>query len=135
MASVVDLANAIATFEGFYKPGTIAARNNNPGNLRAGIGQAGVDGGFAVFNAPADGWNALYHQINLDASRGYTLTDFMSKYAPSSENDTVAYTNFVSSVTGIDPNTYLTSLDSGNQSSFPTLPLRKRRTTPVVEVT
>ena len=61
-ASIVDLANAIATMEGYYKVGSLANRNNNPGNLIVGIGQIGTDSkGFAVFANASDGWLSLIH--------------------------------------------------------------------------
>lgn len=113
-----SIAQAIATMEGYFTAGTIADRNNNPGNLLAmgQAGQIGVDSrGFAIFATPEDGWNALENQISLDASRGLTLTEFLNKYAPSSQNNTQAYIDFVSQRTGLDPNALLSAgLDSAN---------------------
>jgi len=112
------IAQAIATMEGYFTAGTVADRNNNPGNLLAmgQPGQIGVDSrGFAIFATPEDGWTALENQIALDASRGLTLSQFLNKYAPSSENNTQAYIDFVSERTGLDPNAPLSAgLDTGN---------------------
>lgn len=106
-----SVAASISQMEGYNVAGSLAQRNNNPGNLRF-VGQAGAvqgQGGFAAFPTPEAGQQALLDQINLDASRGMTLTQFVNSYAPPSENDTSNYLNFVSSQTGIDPNSSLTS--------------------------
>ena len=84
----------------------LSVRNNNPGNLRE-AGQPGVigtDSGFAVFQSPQAGLQAMRRQIALDTQeRGMTLSQFLTKYAPPSENDTFGYIDFVSRVTGLDP--------------------------------
>lgn len=84
----------------------LSIRNNNPGNLRE-AGQPGVvgtDSGFAVFQSPQAGLQAMRRQIALDTQeRGMTLSQFLTKYAPPSENDTFGYIDFVSRVTGLDP--------------------------------
>lgn len=113
MATIQDLANSIAKFEGYFVSNSVAARNNNPGNLRYAnqTGTVGKDSkGFAIFGTAEEGWTALSHQINLDANRGLTLASFMNKYAPSSENDTNSYLSYVSSQTGVDPSM---TLDAG----------------------
>jgi hypothetical protein len=105
------LAQSIATFEGFFQPGTLAQRNNNPGNLRAGAGQTGTDpNGFAVFPDVSTGWAALYHQISLDSGRGLDLSQFISKYAPPSENNTGNYLNYLTGQLGVSPTTQLADL-------------------------
>ena len=98
MATLTDLAKAVARQEG-------NTFGNNPGNLRYN-GQYGATkgaNGFAVFATPELGWMALERQIALDASRGHTLSSFLAKYAPASENDTGTYIANVSSWTGIQP--------------------------------
>lgn len=76
--------------------GTLAAKNNNPGNLRF-AGQAGAkkgEGGFAAFDSVKAGYEALKKQISLDASRGHTLESFTKKYAPESDgNNPIEYLN------------------------------------------
>jgi len=97
----------------YIPTGTLADKNNNPGNLRF-VGQAGAtqgEGGFAKFNTPEDGWLALQNQIRLDQSRGLTLAQFVEKYAPSTENDTNLYIQQMSQWLGVDPNVPLASLD------------------------
>lgn len=73
-----------------------AERNNNPGNLEF-RGQAGAtredgEGRFAKFGSQEEGVAALARQLQLYGSRGIdTIEQIISKYAPSSENDTGAY--------------------------------------------
>lgn len=117
---VDDIAQAIYRMEGNAST-SIATRNNNPGNLRSGTGQTGTNGGYAVFPDMATGWNALYHQIDLNISRGLTLYEFFggkagvyAGYAPSADsNDPINYANFVAAQVGIDPNVPLNQLASG----------------------
>jgi hypothetical protein len=117
--AVTAIASAIQTQEG-YAPGTLAYTNNNPGNL-VYAGQAGATpgaGGFAAFPTYQAGLNALDNQITLDATRGTdvngnpttTLAQFITSYAPPSENNTAAYIANVSNWTGYDPNAPLSSL-------------------------
>lgn len=112
MGLTESIAQALATFEGYFTSGTLADRNNNPGNLRAGVGQIGTDAnGYAVFASAEDGWNALYSQINLDISRGLNLQQFIYKYAPPSDNNpTSNYLNFVASKTGLPTDVPLSDL-------------------------
>src|ERR1035437_499061 len=97
MATVTDLMNSIAQMEGWNVSGSIAQRNNNPGNLRSGVNQIGsentVSGTFATFATPADGWAALQNQIDKQAGQGQTVRDFIYQYAPPSENNTSNYLN------------------------------------------
>lgn len=97
-----------------YIPGgTLADRNNNPGNLRF-VGQAGAtqgEGGFARFNSPEDGFQALINQVNLDQSRGLTLAQFVNKYAPPTENNTSLYIQQMSQWLGVGADVPLSSID------------------------
>jgi hypothetical protein len=118
-AAVAAIASAIQNQEGFF-PGSVAYRNNNPGNL-VYAGQPGASpgvGGFAAFDTLADGQAALQNQITLDAVRGTdvngnpttTVAQLLTSWAPPSENDTAAYIANVSASTGFDPNAPLSSL-------------------------
>ena len=126
-AAVTAIANAIQTQEGYY-PGSVAYRNNNPGNL-VYAGQAGASpgvGGFASFDTLADGQAALDNQITLDATRGTdvngnpttTLAQLITSWAPPSENDTATYIANVSASTGFDPNAPLSSLSVASGSTL-----------------
>lgn len=105
---VETIAQAIATFEGFFKAGTLAQRNNNPGNLRS-WGSAPIRDGYAHFETAEDGWKALYRQIELNISRGLSLSEFFGGkagvypgYAPAADaNDPNGYARFVATRTGL----------------------------------
>ncbi len=91
---------------------TLAYANNNPGNLRF-AGQDGASegkGGFASFSSPQEGFNALQNQIKLDAGRGLSLADFISKFAPPSENDTQNYIQQIASATSTNPTTPISQI-------------------------
>lgn len=125
-----SIAQAIQTREGYY-PGSLAYRNNNPGNL-VYAGQPGATpgaGGFAAFSSYSAGYSALENQINLDFTRGTdvngkpinTVADLINSWAPPSENDTAGYIAAVSAQTGLDPDASLsldTSGDGGTAASF-----------------
>jgi hypothetical protein len=108
---LATVAQAIETQEGFY-PGSVAYVNNNPGNLMA-AGQPGctpTSAGFCSFSSFADGWNALLNQISLDASRGETISQFISKYAPASAgNDPTTYAQNVANAVGLAPTDLLST--------------------------
>jgi len=99
------ICEAIATVEGFYVKSehpTVSQRCNNPGNLMY-VGQPGAvpypvigtDGKtrkYARFRSVVDGWGGLKRQVQLDASRGLTLAEFINKYAPASDlNNPTSY--------------------------------------------
>lgn len=77
--------------------GTRGMRNNNPGNLREGIGQIGTDSeGYAVFPTPQAGYNAAARQLVGYGNAGLnTINSIIEKWAPTSENNTQAYINSV----------------------------------------
>lgn len=83
-------------------------RNNNPGNLNF-AGQAGAmlessGGRFAKFQTAYDGLRAMARQLMLYARRGINSVEgIISTWAPSSENNTGAYVNAISSRLGVDP--------------------------------
>ena len=92
----------------------LGLRNNNLGNLRplgVGIweGQIGVNSGFVVFKDVAWGIRAFatnfYTSINKHKTD--TLTKYIRRYAPESENDTLTYINYVAAKAGINPDQQL----------------------------
>lgn len=121
-ATVQTIAATIQQVEGYY-PGSIAYRNNNPGNLIY-AGQAGAvpgAGGFAKFATYQDGLDALNSQIQLYAGRGLTIQQMMNVYAPAGDgNNPGAYANQVAAALGVGPDTALTDLTgaSGNASVY-----------------
>lgn len=119
MSLTDQIAESIARMEGFYKSGTLAARNNNPGNLRS-WGSNPVVNGFAQFATPEAGWAALKRQVQLVIDRGLTLKEFFGGkagvypgYAPAADaNDPNGYAAFVAKRLGVDVNTPLKALAS-----------------------
>ena len=65
---VKAIAQALAKAEGFYVPGSVPQRAHNPGDLKLGDVGNGDISGKTIFLTDEDGWNALYHQINLMVS-------------------------------------------------------------------
>lgn len=91
-----------------------AVRNNNPGNIKAAggkpyQGQVGVSGQFVQFKDVLSGTRALIKTVaQFMASTkngGYglnTVALFLSRYAPSSENNTNAYVRAMCAYTGFE---------------------------------
>ena len=77
------IAEAIAKQEGYYKIGSLAQRNANPGNLRS-WGKRPINGGYAQFLKldgqpdPDAGWAALREQVRKNIARGLTLVEFFA---------------------------------------------------------
>ncbi|HGX3348504.1 TPA: hypothetical protein ACNH8U_001101 [Klebsiella pneumoniae] len=78
-------------------------RNHNPGNLKAAPNSTGKRGKFSTFASDDDGLSAMARQLMLYGDRGNnTPGGIIQTYAPSSENNTRAYIDDVSSRTGYD---------------------------------
>lgn len=58
-------AAAIAKQEGFYVPGSIPQRANNPGDLKIPGRPVLAGTSITKFDSVDDGWNALYRQLYL----------------------------------------------------------------------
>ena len=117
---------AIATMEGFYKVGSRANRNNNPGNLNFAPWQ--VDFGavlekippgvqetarFGYYPTPRDGFAAM-RWLLLKDYLSLTLAQALCKWAPPSDgNDQSAYQQGVCKMTGMTPGTVLTAENIG----------------------
>ena len=118
------LMQAIATQEGYYVPGSRAQRNNNPGNLDfepwiqhlfnavLETPEKGETARFARFDTGVDGFSAL-KTLLLKDYLGLTLADALKKYAPSTENNTIAYLKTVTELTDLTAQTVLTSTNIG----------------------
>lgn len=87
---------------------TIADRFNNPANLRAASGYETSNtksGKFAVFPTLDEGVLASARQLQIYGGRGInTVNDIVTKWAPSSENDTAEYIRHVVKTTGFGAN-------------------------------
>ncbi|MFN7996947.1 MAG: hypothetical protein U0Q18_25255 [Bryobacteraceae bacterium] len=116
----IALDQAIAQQEGYgASPSNLPTRLNNPGDLIY-AGQPGATrdaSGFARFATAEAGWAALDAQLALDASRGLTLSQEISKWAPPTQNNTAAYLSNISSWTGADPTSSLTDILAGNSGA------------------
>ena len=103
------LAEAIATAEGFYQSGSLAQRQQNPGNLTDSSGT------IRTFATLADGWSALYTQIDAMLSNqsakynsGMSLSQIGDIYANHDPN----WSKNVSAYIGVSPDTTLDELQA-----------------------
>jgi hypothetical protein len=106
-------------------------RNNNPGNIRSSdwtkkqSGYTGADkDGFAIFDKPESGRKAQNQLLSnyggqeekgKKSPRGYSLNTvrgIVDKWAPTNENQTDGYIDFVSKKTGFDPDKPLDMKDA-----------------------
>jgi hypothetical protein len=99
-----DLDAAIAQYEGFLKPDSLAQRQNNPGNLKYGpfaerYGATPGDKGFASFPDVQSGVLAMDSLVDSYAQRGYTMGDMLERWNGNGPN-TKEYQDFVSDKTG-----------------------------------
>ena len=88
-------------------------RNHNPLNIRRtakdqwkGMAEVQSDRAFVQFKSLEFGWRAAFYLLTrtyYHKYRLYTIRGIISRWAPSSENDTSAYIANVSRLTGIDP--------------------------------
>lgn len=105
---VARIAVAISEMEGYTKSGSVALRQNNPGNLRSWGATPRIDG-YCHFATPQEGWTALRKQVAKNIGRGLTLYEFFAGkpkvypgYAPSADsNDPKHYAEFVARRVGI----------------------------------
>lgn len=95
------LAEVMSKEEGFGRPGALPTRNHNPGDLRHAPGEIHPEGqpnAVGSFVNDEIGWSMLERQLRLYASRGLTIEEMIEEdYAPSNENDSVRYLNYVCS--------------------------------------
>ena len=86
-------------------------RNCNPGNIRItkdkwqGLREVQEDKEFFQFRAMKWGYRALLRTLqNYRKRHGCeTLADFIRRYAPPSENNTMSYIRFVANKLGVSP--------------------------------
>jgi hypothetical protein len=111
-------------FDGFINVGgTRNWRNNNPGNIEAGgfasgQGAIGSDGRFAIFPDMPTGRKALSTLLTSGSYINLSIEEAMIRYAPPTENDTNAYTSFISTKVGVDPSTIMSTLTADQLSLF-----------------
>lgn len=99
---------------------TRGIRNNNPGNLdyvpmwakQGATRETGNNGRFAAFATPEEGLRALAVQLKRYANAGEdSVYKIIKKYAPETENNTIAYMNAVARRMGTGINTRLNMSD------------------------
>ncbi|WP_218080219.1 hypothetical protein [Anthocerotibacter panamensis] len=95
--------------------GSLAWRNNNPGNIRSGHfaegrGSIGSNNGFAIFPTYNIGRDALKSLLTGSIYANLSIYDSITRYAPPSENNTDNYKSRLKSNTGLDLNKKLSSL-------------------------
>ena len=87
-------------------------RNNNPLNIRRskdkwkGLRAVQADAQFCQFETLEYGWRAAFYLLTrtyYHKYRLYTIRSIISKWAPPCENNSKAYVENVSRLTGIDP--------------------------------
>jgi hypothetical protein len=103
------LARLISKEEGFGIPGTVPTRDHNPGDLRHSPHSSHAGEGpndIGIIDDDADGWSDEERQLQLYASRGLTLRQMIvDYYAPSNENNSEAYLDFICEGLGLGPDT------------------------------
>jgi len=97
-------------------------RNNNPGNIRLTYRDGkkyywkgeidGTDTSFKTFKNIAYGYRAIFALLKEYIGKGYnTIEKIISRYAPSSENNTNAYVTTVTKRVGITKDTKIGASD------------------------
>lgn len=118
ISMMITLIQAIARQEGFYKNGTRAQRNNNPGNINfsnfalAHSALGPDDKRYAIFPTPEVGFAALEALLKTERYRGKTLERALYMYCPPTGderglNDIKSYILNVCTWTGLTPDTVI----------------------------
>lgn len=111
-----NVSEGIAQYEGFYLPGSLAARTMNPGN----IGTFG--GNVASYPDVGDGWDALKAWISshtasnpdwdfYDMMRYYLTGSTTGKAGPGQNPD--AYAEYIADYLGVSPTDTVASVIGG----------------------
>lgn len=87
-------------------PLPLGLQNNNPGNMRPTgdhwLGMTGENQGFLQFQSIVFGYRALIKNCINAIGAGYdTIEEFVTHYAPPTENDTKAYIDYVTKSVGL----------------------------------
>lgn len=91
------IAACMAHVEGYYSTGSLAFRENNPGNIGVHNHQS--------YLTKLDGFTALV--ADIAANTGKPLREFIFKYAPPTENNSNSYLEEVSTLSGVSPDEIL----------------------------
>lgn len=104
------LAQLISQEEGFNVPGSIPSRQHNPGDLRHGPGAHHAPStldGIGTYTSDTSGWSDLERQLSLDAARGMDIRTFVTAYAPSVENNSSQYLDYICTGLSLGPDVSL----------------------------
>ncbi|WEJ90231.1 MAG: lytic transglycosylase catalytic [Klebsiella huaxiensis] len=100
--------------------GTVADRNNNPGNIRPVGG-----GGFRAFGSALEGWEAMKNQLmryftgKTTGKRLQTIMDIVSTWAPAADNnDPAKYARDVAGWMGVSPTAALNLSDPNTMGAL-----------------
>jgi hypothetical protein len=108
-----NLTEAWARWEGYYKQGSVAQRNNNPMNVKGNW--PGVVGhtasGIAIFDDPGDGWDAGSAWVKKQAAQhpdwsfsnlfGKVLGDLNGNPVNNEQGDSEAEASYVANYLGV----------------------------------
>jgi hypothetical protein len=104
---------------------TRGERNNNPGNIRksaaAWLGKIpGSDSAFETFSSPEYGIRAMKITLrNYQTMHGLrTVKEIISRWAPSTENNTAAYVRNVAAAMGVTPTQQINLNDQGTMAAL-----------------
>ncbi len=122
------------------KDGTLAWRNNNPGNLISGPfakrrGAIGENKGFAVFPDTETGRKAQHSLLKNSDYQSKTIEGTMKKYADPKHNPTEKYIQYVTKQTGMSRDKKLSNMTPQEFEKFTGAIRRFENLTPGVEVT
>jgi Hemopexin len=105
--------------------GTLAWRNNNPGNLLPGrvpykTALAVDRRGLAIFPTYDHGWTALREVLRSNTYGPLTIADAMAKYAPTGHgnNDPALYASLIRKNAGLEPSRVVNTLSDDEMEKF-----------------
>jgi hypothetical protein len=105
--------------------GTLAWRNNNPGNLLPGrvpykTALAVDKRGLAIFPTYDHGWTALREVLRSGTYSPLSIADAMAKYAPTGHggNDPALYADLIRKYAGLEPSRVVNTLDDSELDKF-----------------
>jgi len=105
------------------KNGTLAWRNNNPGNLVSGPftkrhGAIGSNQGFAVFPDIGSGRNAQTSLLKTQTYQNRTIAETIEAYAPPNQNPTEKYIHYVTKKMGMSRDKKLSGMTTQELDAF-----------------
>ena len=121
--SEIETINKQSSFSGFRASdigGTVAWRNNNPGNIKKSSfarnnGAVGETDKWAVFPNEETGLIAITKLLRTDGYNQLSISEAIHKWAPASDNNhPVTYSRNVSKMTGLSINTKIKDISDND---------------------